>query len=92
MGAVGICPVASHVFPLAKTVPTAQTYEGGPPRGGIFALSGDRSSSDAQGRAPRSSLPETAPEDEPGSYVSVGCLARTRLHKETGKRGLSHNL
>ncbi len=42
MGAVGICPVASHVFPLAKTVPTAQTYEGGPPRGGIFPLSADR--------------------------------------------------
>ena len=33
-------------------------------------------------------LPETSPEDEPNSYVSVVCLACTRLHfihKKTGK-------
>ena len=33
-------------------------------------------------------LPEPAPEDEPNAYVSVVCLACTRLHfihKETGK-------
>ena len=33
-------------------------------------------------------LPETTPEDEPNAYVSVVCLACTRLHfihKETGK-------
>ena len=33
-------------------------------------------------------LPETSPEDEPNSYVSVVCLACARLHfihKETGK-------
>jgi hypothetical protein len=33
-------------------------------------------------------LPDSTPEDEPNSYVSVPCLACTRLHfihKETGK-------
>lgn len=33
-------------------------------------------------------LPATAPDDEPNSYVSVVCLACTRLHfihKQTGK-------
>ena len=33
-------------------------------------------------------LPETSPEDKPNSYVSVACLACTRLHfihRETGK-------
>lgn len=33
-------------------------------------------------------LPDPTPEDEPNSYVSVPCLACTRLHfihKETGK-------
>jgi len=71
-----------------RAAPT-QTYGGDPPAEfGIFPPMGRH----ILFKCPRLGtnvqhwLPETSPEDEPDSYVSVVCLACTRLHfiHETG--------
>jgi hypothetical protein len=96
MGAVGICPRRAgrnwqrpdllarlaRISPRPRRSRLRNIRRWPAARGHIPAIG--RQISDVQGRARRSSLPETAPEDEPCSYVSLGCLARTRLHTEPG--------
>jgi hypothetical protein len=82
MGTVGICPVVqvrnwqrpnllarlSPAFSSGQNSRNDATYEDDPPHGfGIFPRWADISFSDVHGWARRSSLPETAPEDEPSS-------------------------